>query len=115
MKQQISKKVNEMTKEKRYQVFSELKEGNIREMMQVRVCVEDAAENFYERKEVRLKNRLRSAQNIDDDQIRTEMEQRMKNRLNDMDNGGNDDGGNNANDYGNNGTDNNEQPGNGDN
>jgi len=115
VKQQISKKINEMTKEKRYQVFSELKEGRIRERIQARVCVEDAAENFQERKEVRLTNRLRSAQNIDDDQIRTEMEQRMKNRLNDMDNGGNDDGGNNANDNGNNGTGNNEQPGNGDN
>ncbi len=110
VKQQISKKVNEMTKEKRYQVFSELKEGSIRERIQARVCVEDAAEKFQERKEVRLTNRLRSAQNIDDDQIRTEMEQRMQNRLNDMDNGGN-----NANDNGNNGTGNNEQPGNGDN
>ena len=114
VKQQISKKINEMTKEKRYQVFSELKEGSIRERIQARVCVEDAAENFYERKEVRLTNRLRSAQNIDDDQIRTEMEQRMQNRLNDMDNGGNDDGGNDASDNGN-GTGNNEQPGNGDN
>jgi len=65
-------------------------------------------ENFQERKEVRLTNRLCNAQNIDDDQIRTEMEQRMKNRLNDMDNGGN-----NANDNGNNGTGNNKQPGNG--
>ena len=114
VKQQISKKINEMTKEKRYQVFSELKEGRIRERIQARVCVEDAAENFQERKEVRLTNRLRSAQNIDDDQIRTEMEQRMQNRLNNMDNGGNDDGGNNASDNGN-GTGNNEQPGNGDN
>ena len=108
VKQQISKKINEMTKEKRYQVFSELKEGRIRERIQARVCVEDAAENFQERKEVRLTNRLRSAQNIDDDQIRTEMEQRMQNRLNNMDNGGND-----ASDNGNNGTGNNKQPGNG--
>lgn len=115
VKQQISKKINEMTKEKRYQVFSELKEGSIRERIQARVCVEDAAENFQERKEVRLTNRLRNAQNIDDDQIRTEMEQRMQNRLNNMANGGNDDSGNNANDNGNNGTGNNEQPGNGDN
>ena len=115
VKQQISKKINEMTKEKRYQVFSELKEGSIRERIQARVCVEDAAENFQERKEVRLTNRLRNAQNIDDDQIRTEMEQRMKNRLNDMDNGGNNGGGNNANDDGNNGTGNNGQSGNGDN
>jgi hypothetical protein len=110
VKQQISKKINEMTKEKRYQVFSELKEGRIRERIQARVCVEDATEKFQERKEVRLTNRLRSAQNIDDDQIRTEMEQRMQNRLNNMG-----DDGNNANDNGNNGTDNNEQPGNGDN
>ena len=110
VKQQVSKKINEMTKEKRYQVFSELKEGSIRERIQARVCVEDAAENFQERKEVRLTNRLRSAQNIDDDQIRTEMEQRMQNRLNNMDNGGND-----ASDNGNNGTGNNKQPGNGDN
>ena len=110
VKQQISKKINEMTKEKRYQVFSELKEGRIRERIQARVCVEDAAENFQERKEVRLTNRLRSAQNIDDDQIRTEMEQRMQNRLNNMDNGGND-----VSDNGNNGTGNNKQPGNGDN
>ena len=78
-----------MTKEKRYQVFSELKEGSIRERIQARVCVEDAAENFQERKEVRITNRLRNAQNIDDDQIRTEVEQRMQNRLNDMKNGGN--------------------------
>ena len=115
VKQQVSKKINEMTKEKRYQVFSELKEGSIRERIQAIVCVEDAAEKFQERKEVRLTNRLRSAQNIDDDQIGTEMEQRMQNRLNEMDNGGNNDGGNNANDDGNNGTGNNEQPGNGDN
>jgi len=113
VKQQISKKINEMTKEKRYQVFSEIKEDQIRERIRARVCVENATENFQERKEIRLTNRLRSAQNIDDDQIRTETEQRMKDRLNNMNNGGNNDGGNNSNDNGKNGTGNNEQSGNG--
>jgi len=113
VKQQISKKINEMTKEKRYQVFSEIKEDQIRERIRARVCVENATENFQERKEIRLTNRLRSAQNIDDDQIRTETEQRMKDRGNNMNNGGNNDGGNNSNDNGKNGTGNNEQSGNG--
>jgi len=83
-KQQISKMINQMTKEKRYQIFSELKEAKIRERIQARVCVENATEDFQERKETRITNRIRNAQNIDDNQIREEMEQRMRTRLNNM-------------------------------
>ena len=84
VKQQISKKVNEMTKEKRYQIFSELKEGKIRERIQARLCVENVTENFQDRKETRLTNRLynvQNAQNIDN-QVRAEMENRITQRLN---------------------------------
>ena len=83
VKQQISKKVNEMTKEKRYQIFSELKEGKIRERIQARVCVENVTQNFQERKETRLTNRLhnvQNAQNIDND-VKAEMENRITQRL----------------------------------
>ena len=84
VKQQISKKVNEMTKEKRYQIFSELKEGKIRERIQARVCVENVTQNFQERKGVRLTNRLHNAQNAQniDNQVRAEMENRITQRLN---------------------------------
>jgi len=84
VKQQISKKVNEMTKEKRYQIFSELKEGKIRERIQARVCVENVTQNFQERKEARLTNRLHNAQNAQniDNQVRAEMENRIMQRLN---------------------------------
>lgn len=84
VKQQISKKVNEMTKEKRYQIFSELKEGKIRERIQVRMCVENVTQNFQERKGVRLTNRLHNAQNAQniDNQVRAEMENRITQRLN---------------------------------
>ncbi len=84
VKQQISKKVNEMTKEKRYQIFSELKEGKIRERIQARMCVENATQNFQERKGVRLTNRLHNAQNAQniDNQVRAEMENRITQRLN---------------------------------
>jgi len=84
VKQQISKKVNEMTKEKRYQIFSELKEGKIRERIQARMCVENVTQNFQERKGVRLTNRLHNAQNAQniDNQVRAEMENRITQRLN---------------------------------
>ena len=84
VKQQISKKVNEMTKEKRYQIFSELKEGKIRERIQARMCIENATQNFQERKEARLTNRLHNAQNAQniDNQVKSEMENRITQRLN---------------------------------
>ena len=84
VKQQISKIVNNVTKERKYQIFSELKEYKIRNRIQSRVCIENATENFQERKEERITNRIHNSQNVDDDQVRAEMEQRMRNRLNNM-------------------------------
>lgn len=85
VKQQISKMVNQMTKEKRNQIFAELKEYKIRSRIHARACVENATDGFHERKEVRLTNRLRHAQdsqNNFDSRVRAEMEKRMNNRLN---------------------------------
>ena len=55
-----------------------------RERIQARMCIENATQNFQERKEARLTNRLHNAQNAQniDNQVKSEMENRITQRLN---------------------------------
>lgn len=89
---QLQNMINVMTGIEKYQIYSELKENNIRQRIQARVCVENATDNFQERKEERLMNRInytQNSQNAENNQVMAEMEQRMMNRLNEMMAGGN--------------------------
>ncbi len=95
MKNQIGKIINDMTKEKRNQIFSELKESKIKARIHAMICVENATHNFTSRKELRIEYRLQYAKNSQshtNSWVRAEMQQRMENRLNEN-NSGNGNGG----------------------
>jgi len=112
VKQQVGKMVNQMTKEKRYEIFSQLKQNNIQKKIQAKVCVQNATAGFQTREESRLKNRLQKSENMPNDPINEEMQERIRNRLKGNDNAGTDGSGNNA-DNGGPGNGNNQQPGGG--
>jgi len=112
VKQNISKTVNQMTKEKRYDIFYQLKQNKIQSQIKARICVENATENFQERKQNRLTNRIQKSENMSNDPIHEEMEERIRNRLNDSNDPGSDGSGNNA-DNGNPGNGNEQQSGGG--
>ena len=76
--------VNNITKAKKYQIFSELKEEKIRMTVQAKACVENATDNFQERKEMRLRNRIQNAQKIVDSPVRAEMQNRITVRMNNL-------------------------------
>jgi len=114
VKQQIGKMVNQMTKEKRYGIFSQLKQNKIQKKIQAEICVQNATDGFQTRKESRLINRLQKSENMPDDPINEEMQERIRNRLKGNDNSGTGGSGNNA-DNGSPGNGNNQQPGGGDN
>jgi hypothetical protein len=83
VKNQINKIVNQMTKEKRNQIFAELKESNVKEKIQARVCVDDAIEGFQERKQLRLKHRLKVVQDSENmnSQVQNQMHNKISNRI----------------------------------
>ena len=88
VKQQIGKMVNQMTKEKRYEIFSQLKGNKIQKKIQAKICVQNATDGFQTRKESRLTNRLQKSENMPDNPINEEMQERIRNRLNGNDNAG---------------------------
>jgi len=100
---QISKMVNQMTKEKMNQVFSELKESRIRDRIESQICMDNATAGFQERKEARLRNRLDQVQNMSGNQLKHEMENRLMNRINSTISGG-DNGQGNQGEHGNGGS-----------
>ena len=114
VRQQIGKMVNQMTKEKRYEIFSQLKQNNIQKKIQAKVCVQNATAGFQTREESRLTNRLQKSENMPNDPINEEMQERIRNRLKGNDNAGTGGSVNNA-DNGGPGNGNNQQPGGGDN
>jgi hypothetical protein len=111
LKIQVRTRIQNMTSEKKFDVYSELAQYKIRTRIQAHVSVDNATDHFRERQEERLTNRLRMAQgqqNGADDPIQAAMEQRMRNRLNNLneddngsDNGTNNTNGSNNNDQGN--------------
>ena len=112
VRQQIGKMVNQMTKEKRYGIFSQLKQNKIQKKIQAEICVQNATDGFQTREESRLTNRLRKSENMPDDPINEEMQERIRNRLKGNDNSGTGGSGNNA-DNGSPGNGNNQQSGGG--
>ena len=83
----ISKTVSQMTKERRYDIFYQLKQNKIKSQIQARICVENATENFQERQQNRLTNRIQKSENMSDDPINEEMQERIRNRLSDNNSG----------------------------
>ena len=84
VKNQISKIVNNMTKEKKYQIFSELKEEKIRLRVQAIAHVDNVTANFQERKEIRLRNRIQNALKIVEGPLRAEIQNRITVRMNNL-------------------------------
>jgi hypothetical protein len=84
VKNQISKIVNNMTKAKKYQIFSELKEERIRLRVQATAHVDNVTANFQERKEMRLRNRIQNALKIVEGPVRAEIQNRITARINDL-------------------------------
>jgi hypothetical protein len=84
VKNQISKIVNNMTKAKKYKIFSELKEERIRLRVQATAYVDNATANFQERKEIRLRNRIQNALKIVEGPVRAEIQNRITARINDL-------------------------------
>ena len=89
VKNQISKMVNNFTKAKKYQIFSELKEEKIRLRVQAKAYVENVTANFQERKETRLRNRIQNAQKIVNSPVKAEMQNRITVRMNNLSAGSN--------------------------
>jgi hypothetical protein len=97
VKSQIRNMLKNMTKEKRYQIFSELKTNGIRTRIQSMICVQNTTNNFTLRKQLRIQHRLQyltNSQFPEDSQVRKEMQYRMENRLDDVDNNGSGSGNN---------------------
>jgi hypothetical protein len=84
VKNQISNIVNNMTKAKKYQIFSELKEDKIKLRVQAREYVENLTANFEERKEARLRNRIQNAQKIVNSPVNAELQNRITIRMNNL-------------------------------
>ena len=98
VKSQISKIINNMTKENRNQFFLELSMYRIRTRIQSTSCIENATHNFTVRKQLRIQHRMQylsDTQYPGDYQIREEMQHRMENRLNDTKGAGGSNNGNN--------------------
>ena len=96
VKQNISKTFSQMTKERRYDIFYQLKQNKIKSQIKARICVENATEDFQERKQNRLTNRMQKSENMSDNPINEEMQERIRNRLSDNDNAGTGGSANNA-------------------
>ncbi|MBN2603071.1 MAG: hypothetical protein JXA91_02945 [Candidatus Thermoplasmatota archaeon] len=84
VKNQISKFINNMTKAKKYQIFSELKEEKIRLRVQARAHVDNVTVNFQERKEMRLRNRIQNALKMVEGPVRAEIQNRITVRMNNL-------------------------------
>ena len=96
LRQRLRTHLRNMSSEKRYDLYAELAQYKIRTRIQAHASIDNATENFQERQEERLTNRLRYAQGGQtgvDDRIKAAMEQRMRNRLNNMNNGDDNDNG----------------------
>jgi len=82
IKSQVCKTVNQMTKEKKNQIFSELKEYKIRRKINAQVSADDAATNFQVREQTRLNNRLQKAETTNDAQLQQQIQNRIGNKTN---------------------------------
>lgn len=80
---QISKIINQFTKEKRSQIFTELKESNLKAEIHSRIRIEEAKKGFHERRQTRLNNRFHAVQGSEeiDPFIQNQIQNRIRNRL----------------------------------
>ena len=83
-KQQLRKSVNQMMQEKRYDLFSQLKQEKIQNQIKAQNCVQNASEGFQTRQESRLQKRLQKSENMSDNPVNEETAQRIRNRLDDI-------------------------------
>ena len=94
LRQHMRTQLSNMSSEKRYNLYAELAQYKIRTRIQAHASIDNATEDFQERQEERLTNRLRNTQGGQtgvDERVKAAMEQRMRNRLNNMNNGNDND------------------------
>ena len=80
IKSQINKSIQLMSKEEIKEAYAELKEARIRNRIHSIVKVENVSQNIQERKQTRLNNRYENTENINDEQLRERIQQRINNR-----------------------------------
>jgi len=81
VKQQLRKTVNQMIKEKRYDLFSQLKQEKIQKHIKAKNCIQNASEGFQTRQESRLQKRLQKSENMSNNPVNEETCQRIRNRI----------------------------------
>ena len=77
VKSQMCETVNVMTKEKRNQIFSEMKKEKIQKKNNANVEAGNATVNFEEREQTRLNNRLQKVGNTDNTQLKQQIQSKI--------------------------------------
>jgi hypothetical protein len=88
--QQLASKILVLPEDAQFQIYSELKEDDIRIRIQTRGSIDNLTSQYQQRTCVRLRNRLNNSDGVGNDTIRQFLQQRLRLRLNQS--GGNDSG-----------------------
>lgn len=96
VKQNLALGASELTNGKKFNFLVELKSENIRLQIRSQVNIQNVTNNYSYRECNRLQNRLNNSENIGNETLRLQLQQRLRSRINQIDNGqsGNGDGGN---------------------
>jgi hypothetical protein len=89
IKQKIAERVRNMSKEKRFEVYSKIKELRLRKRIQAQSCVANCTLGFQERRMQRLQSRLNAVQGMNDGAVK----KALQNHLSEGISGGNGKGG----------------------
>ncbi len=89
IKQKIAERVRNMSKEKRFEVYSKIKELRLRRRIQTQSCISNCTQGFQERRMQRLQSRLNAVQGMNDGAVK----KAMQNHLSEGISGGNGKGG----------------------
>ncbi len=88
--QQLASKIQVLPEDAQFQIYSELKEDDIRIRIQTRGSIDNLTIQYQRRICIRLRNRLNNSEGVGNDTIRLFLQQRMRLRLNQS--GGNESG-----------------------
>ena len=80
--QQLASKILVLSEDAQFQIYSELKEDDIRIRIQTRGSIDNLTSQYQQRTCVRLRNRLNNSDGVGNDTIRQFLQQRMRLRLN---------------------------------
>jgi len=91
--QQLASKIQALPEDAQFQIYSELKEDDIRIRIQTRGSIDDLTSQYQNRTCVRLGYRLNNSDGVGNDTIRQFLQQRMRLRLNQSGGNGSGNGG----------------------